>query len=66
MSKLNRARKREIRAATREAVACFVREMDSKCFEGIGENEEEIAYVKREVEEIAGRINYQKPEGEAE
>jgi len=65
MSKLSRSRKREIREKVREAVACEIRDLDAKVFENIAENEEEQAYVMKEREEIAARINY-KPTGDSE
>lgn len=68
MSKLTKARKREIRESVREAVACNIREMDPKCFEGIGQNSEEDEYALKERNEIANRLLYKpadKPVGEA-
>jgi hypothetical protein len=65
MAKLTRARKREIREKVREAVAYNVRELDPKCFEGIGENSEEDEYALKERDEIANRLLY-KAEDKAE
>lgn len=68
MSKLTKARKREIRESVCQTVACNIREMDSKCFEGIGENTQEDQYALDFAKSLAERLLYKptdKPVGEA-
>lgn len=55
---IKKARRKEIREAVRAAVACQVRDLDPKCFEGIGEDTEEDEYALKERDEIAARLSY--------